>query len=66
MSKEADNYIGIWENEAGNRLLIEREKGRIVVSFFAKKAKPVERSFAGGALSLKMPTAYNEFEYMLE
>jgi hypothetical protein len=66
MSKETENYIGIWENEVGNRLLIEKEKGKILVSFFANKEKPVERSFARGAPSLKMPATYNESEYMLE
>lgn len=66
MNQKIKKYIGTWENEDGNRLLIEREQGKIVVSFLAEKAAPVERPYANGEPSLKMPTTYNEDEYVIE
>lgn len=66
MVQDTEKYIGLWENEDGNRLLIEKANGKIVVSFYVGEMKPVDRPFAEGKPSLKMPTTYNKFVYMLE
>jgi hypothetical protein len=60
MKSYIDNYVGEWEDEAGNRLSIRKvDDERCRVSFFAARDhQPLQRPWCAGKLSVDMVARY--------
>ena len=60
MDSYIDNYVGEWENEAGNRLSIRKVDDEIcLVSFFAARDnQPIRRPWCAAKLSVDMVATY--------